>query len=128
MPAYLNDEFYATVLRNTGVAFENRFRTEICMLPNCAGVATPIALSCVEELKVVGNGMPANRTWAPLANLRPVTVSVKLPTETVVGATEVTVGIGLSSVTRADADTEGSAALVAVTFTKFEFGRVADEV
>jgi hypothetical protein len=91
-------------------------------------MAVPVAVSCVAELKVVCKGALANKTSAPLTSPLPLTVSVKLPTETVVGETEVNAGIGLSSVTGAAADTEGFAVLVAVTFTVLGFGRFAGAV
>jgi hypothetical protein len=50
---------------------------------------------------------------------------VNLPIDTAVGDTEVRTGIGLNSVIAAAADTEGLAALMALTFTKFGFGRTA---
>src|ERR1700730_7163446 len=71
------------------------FFTEIRALPTCAGVAVPVAMSWEAELKVVCSGTPANRTWAPFTNLLPFMVRLKYPTDTVVGETEVRIGIGL---------------------------------
>jgi hypothetical protein len=55
-------------------------------------------------------------------------VRVKLPTETVFGETDVTIGTGLSRTRGTDADAEGSAALAAITFTIFGVGSVAGAV
>jgi hypothetical protein len=68
---------------------------------------------------VVGRAVLPKKTSAPFANFPPLMMSVKLPTKTVVGEIVVTIGIGFSSVTRAIAESNGSAILVAVTLTGF---------
>ena len=64
-------------------------------MPDCALVAVPVAVSSVEETKVVGRNVPPNDTTAPLANCWPVTTRVKSPTGIVVGSTVLTIGAGL---------------------------------
>src|SRR6266850_1149867 len=104
------------------------FCTVTCTVPTCWSVAVPVAVSCVELLKVVVRNCPPNTTTAPFTKFEPVAVSVKLPTLIVCGASAVKIGIGFRIVAAADAVARLSAALVAVTFTGFGFGRLAGAV
>src|SRR5580700_10980715 len=47
-----------------------------------ADASLPIAVSCVEDTKVVASGAPARRTWAPLAYPLPFTVIANAPAGT----------------------------------------------
>ena len=93
-----------------------------------AVVALPVALSCVEETKVVERATPLRRTCAPETKLLPVMVREKLPRLVEAGETPTSVGVGLRSVTALEADLVMSAALVAVTVTVLGEGRVEGAV
>ncbi len=73
-------------------------------------------------------GVVPRRTCAPLTNLLPVTVSVKLPVPTLEGLMPVRTGVGFRSVTLLEPLTEMSATLVARTVSVFGFGKVAGAV
>lgn len=68
-------------------------------MPSCADVAVPVALSCVEEVRVVVRAVVPNKTTAFVAKCAPLTVSVKAPTGNCVGESEEICGTGLSRVT-----------------------------
>ena len=78
--------------------------------------AFPVAVSFVAELKVVARGVPPKLTTAPFWNPVPFTVSVKLPTVSGEGLSEVIAGRG-TTVTAALPIAVGSAALFACTLT-----------
>ncbi len=84
--------------------------------------AEPVAVSCVDDTKVVASGVVPNRTWAPEMNLVPDTVSEKLPVPTLAGFVPTSVGVGFMSVTAVEALADVDAALVALTVTVFGFG------
>jgi hypothetical protein len=88
----------------------------------------PVAVSCVDETKVVASGEPASCACAPLAKPLPLSVNEKLPVETEVGATLASTGIGFHSVTTLLPKELESAALTACTVTVFEFGTLAGAV
>jgi len=73
-------------------------------------------------------GVVPRRTCAPLTNLPPVTVRVKLPVPTLEGLMPVRMGVGFRSVTLLKPLAEASATLVARTVMVFEFGKVAGAV
>src|SRR5450631_1528336 len=87
--------------------------TVTCTVP--AWDAVPVAVSSVEETKVVVRNAPPNDTTAPFANCLPLTTTVKLPTGIVVGRTAVTTGAGLVIVAVPVEEAVVSARLVAVT-------------
>ena len=93
-----------------------------------AVVASPVAVSCVEETKVLARGLLARRTCAPETKLEPVTVRLKLPRLVEDGEMPVKVGVGFTSVTAQEPDLVESAELVAVTFTVLGEGRLAGAV
>ena len=118
--------------------FTTKFKAEEELLPGSgldtaigkvpAELALPMALSCVEETKVVESTVSLRRTCAPEMKFVPVMVREKLPRFVEEGLTPTMVGVGLRSVTALDADFVESAALVAVTVMLFGEGRVAGEV
>jgi hypothetical protein len=93
-----------------------------------ADASLPIAVSCVEDTKVVASGAPARRTWAPLAYPLPFTVIANAPAGTDVGAMPVSTGTGFCNVTALLPVAEASAELTARTVTVLEFGIVAGAV
>ena len=93
-----------------------------------AEVASPVAVSLVEETNVVERGLPERRTLAPLTKLEPVMVRVKLPRFVELGERPRSEGVGLRRVTADEADFVASAALVAVTEIVFGEGKVAGAV
>ena len=93
-----------------------------------AEVAFPVAASCVAETKAVVSAVPLRRTCAPLTKLEPVTVREKFPRLVEDGLMPVREGVGLSSVTAAEADLVESAALVAVMEIVLGEGRDAGAV
>jgi hypothetical protein len=98
------------------------FRTLIANVP--ADEAKPVAVSDVDETKVVVNGELASHTCAPLTKFPPLTVMLKLPLGTDAGATLFTTGTGFSSVTEVVPEAPELAALTALTVTVFEVGRL----
>jgi hypothetical protein len=86
--------------------------------------AVPVAVSCMEETKVVERAAPLRRTCAPEMKDVPETVREKLPKFVDAGEMPARVGVGLRSVTALEEDLEVSAALVAVTVTVLGEGRV----
>jgi hypothetical protein len=80
-----------------------------------AVVALPVAVSCVEETKVVERAVLLRRTSAPETKLEPVIVREKFPRLVEEGEMPTRVGVGLRSVTALEPDFVVSAALVAVT-------------
>src|ERR1700682_99749 len=69
------------------------------MLPTWLAVAVPVAMSCVEDTRVVVSVVVPKRIVAPVAKFVPVAVNVKAPTGIEVGVTETSWGVGFSSVT-----------------------------
>ena len=102
------------------------FSTATVKVP--AEAAFPVAVSCVEETKVVVSVLPERSTLAPFTKPEPVRVREKLPRLVELGEMPEREGVGLRSVTEEDADLVVSAALVAVTETVFGEGRVAGAV
>ena len=90
--------------------------------------ALPVAVSCVEETKVVAKAVEFMKTTAPERNLLPVRVSVKFPRLAEAGEMPVRTGVGVRSVMVLEADLEESAALVAVSVTVLGLGMVEGEV
>jgi hypothetical protein len=78
--------------------------TLMATVPTWATVAVPVAVSCVEETKVVLKGVPAKFTWAPVTKFPPSTVRVKEPTTIVLGEIEMTNGVGLFTVKFTEAE------------------------
>src|SRR6267143_6787724 len=74
------------------------FFTEIEMLPTCALVAVPVAVSCVEETRVAVSAVLPKLTVAPLAKCTPVIVRLKAPTGIDIGVTAAICGTGLFNV------------------------------
>lgn len=102
------------------------FWTVIAKVP--AEVTLPVAVSCVEETKVVESGVLVRRTCAPWTKLEPLTVSEKLPRLVEAGEMPVREGVGLRRVTAEEADWVLSAALVAVIEIVLGEGRVVGAV
>jgi hypothetical protein len=90
--------------------------------------AVPVAVSCVEETKVVESAELERRTCAPETKLLPVMVREKLPRLVEAGDMPVRTGVGFMSVTELVEDLEVSAELVALTVTELGDGRVAGAV
>lgn len=99
------------------------FSTAMVKVP--AVEALPVAVSCVEETKVVDRAVELRRTCAPETNWLPVMASEKLPRLVEAGEMPESVGVGLRRVTALEEDLEVSAELVAVMVTVFGEGRVA---
>ena len=93
-----------------------------------ADASLPVAVSWVEDTKVVASGAPARRTWAPLAYPLPFTVIANAPAGTDVGAMPASTGTGFCNVTALLPDAEASAELTARTVTVLELGTVAGAV
>ena len=89
--------------------------------------AVPVAVSFVAELKVVARAVPPNFTTAPLWKPVPFTVSVKLPTVSGEGLSEMMAGGG-TTVTDALPIAVGSATLFACTLTVAGDGTAAGAV
>jgi hypothetical protein len=88
----------------------------------------PVAVSCMDDTKVVASGAPARSTSAPLTNPLPFTVIAKAPAGTDVGAMLVSTGTGFCNVTVLLPDAVAPAELTARTFTVLELGTVAGAV
>ena len=91
-----------------------------------AAGALPVAVTRVDETTVVGSAAPSKETTDPAVNPAPLTVSVKLPTGTGDGLTDVIVGNGMIvtlAVPLADEDV-----LVARIVTVAGFGTVEGAV
>lgn len=87
--------------------------------------ALPVAVSWVEETKVVESAELLRRTCAPETKSEPVTVRVKLPVLVEVGEMLERTGMGFQRVTAAVADADVSTTLVAVMEMVLGEGRVA---
>jgi len=74
------------------------FFTVIEMLPTCPLVAVPVAVSCVDETRVVVNVALPKLIAAPVAKCAPLTVKLNDPTGMDNGATVVICGTGLFNV------------------------------
>ena len=98
------------------------FITETANVP--AEDSVPVAVSCVDETKVVASGAPARRTCAPLTNPAPFTVIAKAPAGTEVGAMLASTGAGFSKVTALLPVVLASAELTARTVIVFGLGSV----
>ena len=83
----------------------------------------PEALSCVDDVKLVVNGVLPSMTCAPDMKFVPARVRVKEPVGMLAGLVLVSVGVGLIRVTLLEADFEVSATLVAVMVMVFGVGR-----
>jgi len=64
-----------------------------------ADASLPVAVSCVEDTKVIASGAPARSTCAPLTNPLPFTVIANAPAGTDVGAMPVSTSMGFCNVT-----------------------------
>lgn len=102
------------------------FITEIANVP--AEFSVPLALSCIDETKVVVSAEPFSRTCAPFTKLLPVIESVKLPALTDAGAMLLNTGTGFHSVTLLFPLAPESAALTASIVMLLGFGRLAGAV
>ena len=80
-------------------------------------VAVPVAVNLVDETRVVVSTALPNWTAAPVAKCAPFTVSVNVPTGIDVGATVVTCGVGLFTVTALPAVFVASVVSTAVIVT-----------
>jgi hypothetical protein len=90
--------------------------------------AVPVAVSCVEETKVVEIGELERRTCAPETKLLPAMVREKLPRLVEAGEMPVRTGVGFMSVTELVEDLEVSAELVALTVRVLRDGSVVGAV
>jgi hypothetical protein len=90
--------------------------------------ALSLAVSWVEETKVVVRAELLKRILAPLTKFVPVTVMENAPRFVEVGEMAESLGVGFQRVTAEEEDLVVSAALVAVTVTVLGFGRVAGAV
>jgi hypothetical protein len=88
----------------------------------------PVAVSCVDDTKVVASGAPARSTSAPPTNPLPFTVIAMAPAGTDAGAMLVRTGTGFCSVTALLPDAVGSTELTAATATVPELGTVVGAV
>jgi len=86
--------------------------------------AVPVAVSRIDDTKVVGSAVPPKDTTAPDVNPAPLTVSVNGPAGNDGGLTEVIDGSG-TTVTAADPLAVGTATLVARTVTTLGLGTAA---
>ena len=102
------------------------FSTAMGKVPGAAAV--PVAVSCVEETKVVGSGELLKRTCAPLRKLAPVTVRENAPRLVEAGEMPERLGVGFQSVTAEEEDLVESAEEVAVMVTVLGEGREAGAV
>ncbi|MGC2330615.1 MAG: hypothetical protein WA581_04110 [Candidatus Acidiferrales bacterium] len=102
------------------------FITEIANVPTEFSV--PVALSCIEETKVVVSAEPLSKTCAPFTKLLPVIESVKLPMATDAGEMLLNTGTGFHSVTALPPLALESEALTASIVTLFGLGRLAGAV
>jgi len=87
-----------------------------------AVASEPVAVSEVEETKVVLIGEPLNKTTAPFTNELPVTLRLKDPAANEFGVTAVIAGVGFNSVT---ALVPLASAPTAVIVTVLGFGNAA---
>jgi hypothetical protein len=90
--------------------------------------AVPVAVSCVEDTKVVVADAPPKSTCAPFTKFVPVTLSVYAPAAKVAGLTLPMVGVGFHKVTALAALAVESAAETAVMVTVLGFGKLAGAV
>ena len=115
-----------------GEPFTRKFREEDSELPGSgfctiteklpAEGAVPVAVSCVEETKVVVIGELESSTCAPDTKLAPVRVREKLPRLVEDGEMPVRTGVGFMRVTALVEDFEVSAAEVALMVTELGEG------
>ena len=82
----------------------------------------PVAVSCVDAVRVVVSAVEPNRITAFGAKCEPVTVRLNEPTEMELGAMAAICGTGFCSVTAAEADFVVSEVCVAVMLIAFEAG------
>ena len=93
-----------------------------------ADASFPVAVSCVDDTKIVASGEPARSTCAPLTNPLPFTVIASAPAGTDDGAMPVSTGTGFCNVTGLLPVAVASAELTARTVTVLEFGTVEGAV
>ena len=93
-----------------------------------AVAALPVAVSCVEETKVVVSGELLRRTCAPLMKFVPVMVRENAPRLVEAGEMPAREGVGFQRVTAEEEDFVESAELVAVTVRVLGEGSVAGAV
>ena len=98
------------------------FLTVTVTLPTCPDVAVPVAVSCVEEVRVVVSAVLPNTITAFGAKCAPVTLMLNEPTETVDGVIAETWGTGFCKVTAEEADFVASAVCAAVIVITFDAG------
>jgi hypothetical protein len=93
-----------------------------------ADAALPVALSCVDETKLVVSAEPASVTCAPLTNPLPFNVIAKFPAGTDAGEMLAKTGAGFQSVTVLLPIAVASAELTAFTATVLELGTLLGAV
>ena len=93
-----------------------------------ADACVPVAVSWVDDTKVVASGAPARSTSAPLTNPLPFTVIANAPAGTDAGAIPVSTGNGFCNVTELLPDAPASAELTARTVTELGAGSIAGAV
>lgn len=93
-----------------------------------ADACVPVAVSWVDDIKVVASGAPARSTSAPLTNPLPFTVIANAPAGTDAGAIPVSTGNGFCNVTELLPDAPASAELTARTVTELGAGSIAGAV
>jgi hypothetical protein len=93
-----------------------------------ADASLPVAVSCVDDTKVVASGAPARSTCAPPTNPLPSTVIANAPAGTDGGAMPVSTGTGFCNVTALLPVAVASAELTARTVTVLELGTVVGAV
>jgi len=98
------------------------FFTVNITLPIWLLVMFPVAVSCVEDTRVVVSVAPFNCTAAPVAKCAPLIVTVNAPTEIAAGETAVICGSGFCNVKVAVAVLVLSLISVAVMLTEFDAG------
>ena len=80
----------------------------------------PVAVSCVDDTKVVASGAPARSTSTPLTNPAPLTVIANDPAGTDAGAMPARTGTGFCKVTELLPEAVASAELTALTVIMLE--------
>jgi hypothetical protein len=102
------------------------FSTVTGKLP--AAGAVPVAVSCLEEIKVVAIAAEESSTRDPATKPLPAIATVNAPVPAFDGVMLSIVGVGFNSVTALEALTEEDAALVAVMVMVFGEGSEAGAV
>ena len=74
------------------------FFTVNVTVPICPLATVPVAVSCVEDMRVVVSAAPFNCTAAPVKKRAPLIVTVKAPTAIAAGETEMICGTGFCRV------------------------------